>query len=259
MPQNSFPASQRPDYLPQPAPRSNFQSGGAIPVTAWTLVDQAGVGQPEAISRFLSLYRRALVTHAVIRFHVQSDDAEDLVQNFILDKIITQNLIAAVNRNLGRFRNFLLTALDNFIRQHRRSMAALKRRPDAAGSLDDRFDAPSDSPPDDSFDIQWARDLLAHAIEQMKAECVASGQDRIFEVFRCRLLAPSVDAMPPMPYEQMVTQFCFQSPIQAANALVTAKRMFDRHLRSAIREYVQADSQIDQEIQELFHVLSQAR
>jgi hypothetical protein len=44
--------------------------------------------------------------------------------------------------------------------------------------------------------------------------------------------------------------------MQAANVLVTGKRMFESVLREVIGEYTDSDQEIDQEIQDLIGVLS---
>jgi DNA-directed RNA polymerase specialized sigma24 family protein len=230
-----------------------------LPGTLWTLVGDAGSGLPDALARLLTLYRRAMVTHLVIRQNWQPADAEDIVHNFVMDKILTQNFVAAANRKAGRFRNFLLTSLDNYARERRRAAAAQKRRPDAASRFDEDFDAPVRGAPADPFHIEWARDLVACCVQRMEAECAASNRRRIFEVFRGRLLEPAVRGATPLPYGEMVERFGFGDPMQAANALITAKRMFERHLRAAIREYAATEEEVEQEIKELFDALSQSR
>jgi DNA-directed RNA polymerase specialized sigma24 family protein len=229
-------------------------------MTRWTLVNRAGQGRPEAIGEFLQLYRRAMVTHLVLSQKWGPDDAEDVVQSFVVDKICTRNVIAAADRSRGkRFRNFLLTVLDRYGQERRRAAGRLKRRPDHAAELQESFDGAAEAGSVDGFEIQWARDLLAHCIRQMEEECKASGRGPLFEVFRYRVLEPALHGVEPMPYGDMVARYGLADPIQASNLLITAKRMFERRLREGIREYAQTDSDVDEEIQELFHVLSRAR
>ena len=228
-----------------------------IDTTSWTLIDQAGRGVPEAISRFLQLYRRAMVGHLVKHFSCQAADADDLVQGFIMDRILDAQLLAAAKREKGRFRSFLLTSLDNFVRQTRRSAAAQKRRPDSAERLDDRYDNADNDTPEHQFAVEWARDLIAHCIQTMHKECMAMGQMRVFHVLQHRLLDPCLTGAKPMSYKTMVKTFEFADPAQAYVALATAKRQFDANLRRAVREYVATDAEVEEEIKELFHALSQ--
>jgi len=231
----------------------------ALPPTAWTLIQQVGVGAPTAMGQFLTLYRRAMVTHLVIRQHWQWQDAEDLVQGFILDKIMARNLVAAAQEQMGRFRDFLLTALDNYARERRRAAATKKRRVDTAEPLEEHLDLPDRHDQRTAVEAAWARDLLTQCLDSMKRECQGTERARIFDIFDCRVLTPALTGIPPLPYGELVKRFGLANPTQAANALVTAKRTFERHLRNAIRQYTGSESEIDTEIQELFHALSQAR
>lgn len=49
-----------------------------------------------------------------------------------------------------------------------------------------------------------------------------------------------------------------QSPMQASNALITAKRMFVRKLREAVADYVNGEREIDKALAELQAILSGA-
>jgi hypothetical protein len=56
----------------------------------------------------------------------------------------------------------------------------------------------------------------------------------------------------------VVVRFGFKSPTEASNALVTAKRMFVRALRSVVAEYATDEAGINGEIEELRAILSRA-
>ena len=58
------------------------------------------------------------------------------------------------------------------------------------------------------------------------------------------------------PYAQLVSDLGFSSPAEAANALTTAKRQFDRILREVIAEYAGEGAEIELELRELKHVLA---
>ena len=52
-------------------------------------------------------------------------------------------------------------------------------------------------------------------------------------------------------------QYGFRSPAQAANVLITAKRMFARFVRAVIAEYMEEDGNVETEITELKRILAQ--
>jgi hypothetical protein len=65
-----------------------------------------------------------------------------------------------------------------------------------------------------------------------------------------------LDGIEPMPYAQLVDQFGFESPIKAANALTTAKRMLDRNLRAVLRDYLDDEADVEQELADLRAILA---
>ena len=108
------------------------------------------------------------------------------------------------------------------------------------------------------FDIAWARQVLARAIDQMRAECVRSDRADLWGVFECRILGPLLDGTEPLEYQALVERFGLASPAQASNVLMTGKRMFARSLRSVVAEYERDESEIDAEIADLRKILSRA-
>ena len=86
-----------------------------------------------------------------------------------------------------------------------------------------------------------------------------SGRADVWGVFQCRLLDPSLQGTAPVDYEELVARFGLQSPSQASNVLVTAKRTFARALRSVVGEYALGDDEIDAEIRELREILGNLR
>src|SRR5258708_17508 len=93
-----------------------IQSRVAISTTDWSLVRRAADVDGEvkrlALSAMLARYRPALVLHLRSRFGLDDECAEEYVQEFIVGKVIEQNLVGRANKERGRFRSFLLTALD---------------------------------------------------------------------------------------------------------------------------------------------------
>jgi RNA polymerase sigma-70 factor (ECF subfamily) len=230
--------------------------------THWSLVaragDVGGEGQRQALAELVKRYMPALRCHLMVRKRMKAQDAEDLVQEFLAAKVIEQGLVGKARRDLGRFRSFLLTALDRFMVSQKRYEQAKKR---SAGSdpvsVDEELDAEDPSqPPDQAFCVEWAQNLLNSALQRMRDECDRTGRADVWGVFEARMLAPTLDGTPVEPYERLVERFNFASPAQASNVLITAKRMFERVVRSAISEYEPDETQIEEEIADLRNILS---
>ena len=80
----------------------------------------------------------------------------------------------------------------------------------------------------------------------------------MWRLFEGRVLGPTLEDAEPLPYEQLVSELGYRSPSQAWNALVTVKRMFERSLRSVIRDYVGDGDErlIEEEIDDLHLLLA---
>jgi DNA-directed RNA polymerase specialized sigma24 family protein len=234
-----------------------------FPTTRWSLVARASSPGPQkrtAMGELLESYIPAL------RFHLRTDrrmdpnGADDLLQAFLADKVVQQDLIAQVERGRGRLRNFLLVALHRFAHSEWRRANARKRAADKALPLDEKFDAVDSMPPPGAgFDQAWAKQVLAEAMARMQRECESSGRPEIWEVFHGRVLAPALGQAEPIGYEQLVQRFRLASPVQASNLLITAKRTFQRTLREAIGEYAADEAEIDEELAHLREALRAGR
>jgi DNA-directed RNA polymerase specialized sigma24 family protein len=231
-----------------------LQPGGFQP-TQWTLIAEAGdpahPQHEESLARLLNLYRPALSSHLIRRRRMQPEQADDLLQEFIVRKILQYNLPARADRNRGKFRTLLLTALDNFVRTR-----GLMDSP--AAPLPETQDPSDDSPaPDESFDVPWARQVLHESIRRMQADCRQSGRLDVWDVFECRIVAPALEGADPVDYQTLVVRHKLESPMQASNVLITGKRMFERTLRAVIAEYAD-EEEIESEIVELRQILARA-
>ena len=67
------------------------------------------------MGQLLSRYLPALRSHLIHSKRLQGADADDVLQDFVAGKILERDLIAKANQELGKFRTFLLTALDRFL------------------------------------------------------------------------------------------------------------------------------------------------
>ena len=230
--------------------------------TDWSLVGRVGRGGSagrEALGVLLLRYMPALQAHLVQRKRLSPDAADDLLQEFVASKILEKDLIAHAQRNAGKFRTFLLTALNRFVLNRIRDEHAKKRSPEHGRvvSMGDGVDQlQADDEPAEAFHAAWAQRVISVALRRMRAQCKRSGRSDLWGVFECRVVGPTLEGAEPVDYEQLVQRFGFRSPAQASNALITAKRMYARTLRAVLGEYARDDTEIDAESQELREILS---
>jgi RNA polymerase sigma-70 factor (ECF subfamily) len=217
----------------------------------WGLVEQvkAGTATREALQALLLQYRAPLKAHLVVRKKLSSDAADELLQNFVESKILRLKLIERADRNKGRFRSFLLTALDRFlIDQYRKAKEPVQALGDMQADL-------PEPPEDPAFNVAWARQVIEAAFEKMRAECVRQKRPDVWGVFEKRMINPILHEAEPASYESLQKEFGFASAAQASNVLITAKRTFRRALEEVISEYEDGSPNVREEMESLHAIL----
>lgn len=233
-----------------------------FPTTRWSMVERAADDGHsrgrDALSELLMAYLPALRGHVMSRWRMHHADAEDILQAFVAEKVIRQRLIARADQRRGRFRSFLLTVLDNFVRERLRASAsglgrALQRPMPLEAVASDHAGATGAN----TFEVEWARAALGRAIASMRDAC--RQRPEVWAVFEARTLGPALQGRDPEPYPALVDRLGLASAMRAANTLVTAKRMFERHLRDELGAYARDEDEAEQELRDLIEILSRQR
>lgn len=224
-----------------------------FPETQWSLVGRAAVDdegvREEAVAELLSIYRGALRAFLVETRRIPGAVAEDILQDFIADRILSRRILEQANSDRGRFRNFLVKSLSNY------ASTGLKReyaRQAREFELDEALLEVSASAQDtDRFDQEWVRSLVADTLALMEEDCRERARMDLWEILRARAVDPILEGTEPVAYEEIIERFGLESPRQAINLLATAKRAFVRHLRVAVGRYAGGDDRIEQELADL--------
>jgi len=95
-------------------------------------------------------------------------------------------------------------------------------------------------------------------LQRTQTECEATGRTNFWGLFEVRVVGPLLRGEPPPAYDELVARFGFQSPLQASNALTTAKRIFTRALHAVVAEYAESEEAVEEELRELRAILSHA-
>lgn len=237
-----------------------------FPTTHWSLVGRAalraGVGPGDAartaLGELVRIYLPALRAHLVGAMRIDPHRADDLLQGFLTDKVLEQNMIALADPNRGKFRTFLLTALERFVIDTHRHESARKRAPGSKLlDVDEAIERiTTNRNPSDAFDRAWANEVLAEVMRRMRAECQSSNRAHLWAIFEARMLLPIADGTPPPSHEDLARRLKLDSPTQSANALGSAKRLFTRNFREVVGEYAADESEVDSEIRELWEIFS---
>ncbi|MBL9140015.1 MAG: sigma-70 family RNA polymerase sigma factor [Verrucomicrobiales bacterium] len=117
--------------------------------------------------------------------------AQDLTQGFFA-RLLERNDLAGLTREGGRFRSFLLTALNHFLvneheksRTQKRGGGRLLLSLDETAAEDRYLHVPSHSDsPDGAFERQWALAVMEQAMARLAEEQAAAGKTADFEVLK---------------------------------------------------------------------------
>ena len=215
--------------------------------------------QTKAITRIVSRYYEPLRIHLTGVHRFPPEKADDLLHEFLTRKVLEKDLLARADRRRGRFRTFLLGALDRFVISEFRREVAQKRGSGGAVPLHEVNELLLDRKcAYQAFDVAWAQAVVREAIARMSTRCVQVQRQDVWEIFNNRLLKPNMEGVPSLSYEELVARLDLSSPSKAYNLLVTAKRMFMRCLEDVVSEYVLNSREMQDEIAELYQILQNA-
>lgn len=233
-----------------------------FPTTSWTLLqearDRGSCSGRLALDQLLRRYLKPLRHYLLLTRRVATKEVDDLLQGFIVSKVLEQNLIGRADPSRGKFRSLLLTALNRYLADEFRRNGRARSADEFTSSHLPPIAASKTSNPVQAFELEWARQILNQALERFRETALSQGRQPLWAIFEGRVLRPTLLGDEPIGYAQLTADHQLTSQEQAANLLVTAKRMFRRTLREVVAEYAGDETQIDQEITDLTQILAEA-
>jgi RNA polymerase sigma-70 factor (ECF subfamily) len=172
---------------------------GAFVTTRWTQVlaarDKLAPDGAAALEVLCRAYWYPLYA-CVRRFGHSPPDAQDLTQEFFA-RLLARDYLESVDREKGRFRTFLLTALKRFMATEWHRARAQKRGGDRQfqpldTALAERLYATepgADLSPDRLYQRRWALTLLDTALARLQSEFVEAGKATEFDALKPLLTA----------------------------------------------------------------------
>jgi len=240
------------------------EQGGAFQSTHWSLIFRARTLDPGrrqvAVGDILARYTKPVYSYLRRKGH-DHHEAEELAQAFFTDKVLDYDLVQRANPARGKFRTYLLTALDHYATSMSRKEKAQKRGPKGGLVRLDAMESPgvaqpSQASPEEVFNYAWASALLDEVLADVEAECCQAGKAVYWEVFRARVLLPIQEEAEPPSLASLCAQHGIPDEVKASNMIITVKRRFETALRRRIRESVSSDDEIDPEIHDLMEILA---
>jgi RNA polymerase sigma-70 factor (ECF subfamily) len=239
-----------------------------FPSTHWSVVLAAGRSRAEptiahaALAELCQTYWTPLYSFVRSRSYTVHD-AQDLTQSFFA-YLIEHKIYARVDRQKGRFRSFLLASLKNFLADTADRERTLKRgggqdllpldeeQIKDAELLFQSHNARSSG--DQIFDRSWAEALVAAGLERLSADFKGESREKLFNELRV-FLTSGADPLP--TYAEVASRLGItESTLRSHVTRLRAR--YREVLRAEVRQTVDTEAEVDEELHELLRVLTAA-
>jgi len=236
----------------------------AFQTTHWSEIYRAGTTDDGRrniiISALLDRYWKPVYCY-LRRKGYDNERSKDLTQGFFHEIVLNSSLLHRADSEKGRFRTFLLTALNCYVNDEHRKKNARRRAPRGTIVSMDDYDMaltskpPKDLSPENTFNYAWATELLDRVISLVKGECRSADREVHWCLFRDRILAPIFQNSVSPSIGQLCEKHGIQDQSRASNMIVTVKRCFKRILDQQLKLSLESGSDIEQEYNDLLQFL----
>jgi RNA polymerase sigma-70 factor (ECF subfamily) len=224
--------------------------------TRWSVIlrgrenDETG---RQALEFLCKAYWRPLRSY-LLRAGYSPADAEDLTQEFFA-RLLRRESFSQVTPERGRFRNFLLVSLRNFLADEYDKAKAIRRG--GAVQVVSMDDSSEDAAPmeiadpvtlEKTFERDWAETTLERAREKLRAECAAAGKLAVYEA-----LGPEGNDAEET-YEQIGERLKL-SREGVKSAAFRLRRRYRELIRAEVAETVANEAELDEELRHLIRAL----
>jgi DNA-directed RNA polymerase specialized sigma24 family protein len=235
--------------------------GPLFVTTHWSVVLAAGHGDTtradDALAHLCKTYWYPLYAYARRR-GCSPPDAQDLTQEFFA-RLLAGNWVAEADRQRGRFRSFLLSAMKHFMANEWNKAHAQKRGGgQPALSLDDdsaehryRLEPVEKATPESLFERGWALTLLEGVLGRLEEEYRREGKQAWMDAMRPALTADheAID----------YTEMAHKLGATETAARVAVHRLRQRYrqlIRTEVASTVASPEEVEAEMHHLFEVLT---
>jgi len=232
---------------------------GCFATTHWSVVLAAGSGDsPQAataLEQLCRIYWYPLYAY-VRRRGYSPEDAQDLTQEFFAG-LLGKHALAQITRQGGKFRSYLLTALNHFLVNEWERHRALKRDERRVAFSFDALDPESryqgeptdEATPEVVFERQWAATLLEQVMNRLRDEYVTEGKTDLFQ----RLQPCLTGAEPMLPYANLAARLGMTDDA-VKMAVHRLRKRYGELLRAEVVHTVASPQEADDEIRHLIAI-----
>jgi len=239
---------------------------GKFQPTRWTQIVALSTQDTEKhqklLGELLSQYWKPIYCY-IRRKGNPSQTAEDLTQSFIEDVILGRELISQADKNKGRFRTFVLTSLERYLHDVHQKDNAVKRSPkgqripiDISEISDSLLDQHGQSP-EELFNYSLASEILTQVLSEIEMLYLNEDKEIYWHIFEEKVINPLLEGCESASNTEICSKYNIKDETTVSNMIVTVKRRFKTTMRNCLRELVLSDSEVDEELDEIFRILSQ--
>jgi len=246
--------------MQDPTSESERDKPSLFRTTCWTEVLSAAQKDSRGEAAFSRLYQDYWmpVYRYVLRKGHGHSQAEDITQEFFV-ALLTKDRLAQISREGGRFRSFLLTAMQHFLANLWDRQTAAKRGGGAMVWSLDESDlgepvelAPERASAEAIYDREWAMLVLQRATRTLEEEYAKARKLALFGALRDKMPGDRTGR----PYADLASEL--QMSEGALKVAVHRMRgRFGEILREEIARTVPSEAEVQDEIRYLFRIVSQ--
>ncbi|SRR6266542_195617 len=230
--------------------------GAQFTTTHWSVVLAAKDGQtPEsfaALEKLCRTYWYPLYAHVRRRGYPETE-AQDLTQEFFR-RLLEKQFLSGLLREGGRFRSFLITALQHFLtEQWRRSQTQKRGGGRAIISIDAqtaeeryRLEPRDERTPETLYDYRWAMALLDQVLSRLELEFCEAGKEELFN----QLCAYMVEGSSQMSYAEGA-QRLGMSEDALRKAVQRLRKRYQELFRQEISQTLANPTEVEEELRYL--------
>ena len=233
--------------------------GDAFLTTHWSLIEKAQSseeGSRELIGLLLKKYWKPVYCY-LRRKGYDNEQAKDLTQGFFHEVVLGRGLIKKADQSKGRFRSYLLLALNRYLINIQEEETAQKRIPKDRLIPLDSIELPDlppsviQSAPEEAFNYAWVSALLEQVLAEVQAKCRQRDLMLHWQVFRDRLVRPILNRSEPLSMKEICDKYGIEDTIKASNMITTVKRLFQTILKQHVRNSVMSDEDTADELAQI--------
>jgi RNA polymerase sigma-70 factor (ECF subfamily) len=240
---------------------------GAFLTTHWSLIEQVGPvdHQDQAlIGLLINKYWKPVYCY-LRHQRYDNEQAKDLTQGFFHQIVLGRDLFDKADKARGRFRTFLLIALNRYLIQVQQKQTAGKRIPRAKLVPLENIDIPDIDKADDTlspegaFNYAWVSTLLEEVIEEVEAICRQRHLIAHWRAFQERILGPIMEGHDPPALHDICERLKIENTTKASNMIGTVKKIFRGVLEQHVRRSVLSDEDISEELTQIKRFFQKSR